>query len=319
MDLGTAYLLGGGISAGGSLIGGLLGGRQSGHQFDASLLEAQRQFNLSNRQARNMFQASARMSREFAKHGVRWRAEDARKAGLDPLVAMGATTTGGATGMPVSPGGVPQGRGRDMSWIAKMGQNIADSILRSTTYKDQELMRKLELESAMLDNDWKQIRNMDALSGEIRQKTQAPVPVPDEYRQTIPGQQDIEPHVTITPDRVIPHYKGHSAGIHGMNNWIEEEPNERGQIYVYSALQKDIGESMESDSPTSIQRNIIKAGRYIKGLFGLHPYAPKYKKPGYKLKYDRKIGLYYWDPIRKRKPIDPNYKKYKNTMRKYYQ
>lgn len=44
----------------------------------------------SNSAAKKAAQINARAQREFAQHGVRWRVEDAKQAGLHPLYALGA-------------------------------------------------------------------------------------------------------------------------------------------------------------------------------------------------------------------------------------
>lgn len=55
------------ISAGGSILGGLLGGSSQ----------------------KKLWKKQYRAQKEFAQHAVRWRAADARAAGISPLVAMG--------------------------------------------------------------------------------------------------------------------------------------------------------------------------------------------------------------------------------------
>lgn len=47
---------------------------------------------ISSRSDRRANEQNAALQREFAQHGIRWKVEDAKKAGLHPLYAMGAIT-----------------------------------------------------------------------------------------------------------------------------------------------------------------------------------------------------------------------------------
>lgn len=82
------------ISAGSSLIGGILGNQQANKQ--------------------------AKLQKEFAQSGIQWKVEDAKKAGIHPLAALGAQTTSYA---PVSVGGPSIASG-----LANAGQDIARGI-----------------------------------------------------------------------------------------------------------------------------------------------------------------------------------------------
>jgi gas vesicle protein len=58
-------------------------------------------------------------SKEFAKHGIQWRVEDAKKAGLHPLYALGA------------PAMSPNPSTPDMTDYSKIGQSVGSSIDKS--------------------------------------------------------------------------------------------------------------------------------------------------------------------------------------------
>lgn len=70
--------------------------------------------------ASDSFSANAALQREFAQHGIRWRVEDAKAAGVHPLYALGA---GGAAAAPVSVMDAPQ-----ESWAGKMGQDLGRAV-----------------------------------------------------------------------------------------------------------------------------------------------------------------------------------------------
>lgn len=64
-------MLGNIIAAGANLLGGILG----------------------NNKEEKMAKQNIKMQKEFAQHGVRWKVEDAKAAGLHPLAALGAQTS----------------------------------------------------------------------------------------------------------------------------------------------------------------------------------------------------------------------------------
>ena len=61
-----------------------------------------------------------KLQREFAQHGIRWKVEDAKAAGLHPLAALGAQTSSFA---PISVGGDPLAGG-----LAAAGQDISRAV-----------------------------------------------------------------------------------------------------------------------------------------------------------------------------------------------
>jgi len=136
------------LSAGTSIIGGILGDKSAKSQQQANL-EAQR---------------------EFAQHGIRWKVADAKAAGLHPLAALGAQTVPYA---PVSVGGSGLGDG-----LAQAGQDIsrslnatrdrserleAEAINRTAQYENLRMarerhgadMQRAELENALLASQLK--------------------------------------------------------------------------------------------------------------------------------------------------------------------
>lgn len=88
------------ISSGSSLLGGLLG-RSS---------------------ARSQNRANEALQREFAQHGIRWKVEDAKAAGLHPLAAIGAQ------GASYSPATVVDPMG---DALAQAGQSIGSGVARA--------------------------------------------------------------------------------------------------------------------------------------------------------------------------------------------
>lgn len=103
---------------------------------------------------REQFERNIALQREFAQNGIRWKVEDARRAGLHPLAAIGAS------GASYSPVGVV-GADTPMNAIesaARMGQNISRAVSATSTEQEKE-MQALQLASARLDVEGKAIDN----------------------------------------------------------------------------------------------------------------------------------------------------------------
>lgn len=111
------------ISAGASLLGGLFG-RNSAQ--DAA-----------NQNYKNQ--------KEFAQHGIQWKVEDAKAAGIHPLYALGANTAS------FSPSAV--GDTSLPSAMASAGQDIGRAIQASATARERAGYESLLMERAGLEND----------------------------------------------------------------------------------------------------------------------------------------------------------------------
>lgn len=85
-------------------------------------------------------QQNADLQREFAQNSIQWRVQDAQKAGIHPLAALGAS------GYNASPSFVGADNG-----IAQAGQQISQGLARQLE-DDFSEKSKLELERAKLEN-----------------------------------------------------------------------------------------------------------------------------------------------------------------------
>lgn len=86
---------------------------------------------MASRSAEQQTQMNAELQKEFAQQGVRWRVEDAKKAGLHPLFALGAQTQGFAPG-PVIP---------DDYGITAAGQSLGNAVAASGDTGDRALQK----------------------------------------------------------------------------------------------------------------------------------------------------------------------------------
>lgn len=92
----------------------------------------------------NVAESNQAMQREFAQHGIRWRVEDAKEAGVHPLYALGSGVT------PYTPQAlVGSGLGEG---LASMGQNVGRAIAAQQTGAEREEQAlKLKLLAAQID------------------------------------------------------------------------------------------------------------------------------------------------------------------------
>lgn len=133
MDLGG--VIGGGISA----IGSLIAGDQSRRSADEA--------------SRRNYEAQ----REFAQHGIQWKVEDAVRAGLHPLAVLGAS--GAAFGPSFSVG--------DSSYSAQAGQDIGRAVGAAFSPGDRRRVNDTSAELAQLALERAKLQNRNlALEGD---------------------------------------------------------------------------------------------------------------------------------------------------------
>lgn len=110
------------IGAGANLLGGLFGRKSQESAADRNI----------------------KLQREFAKNGIRWRVEDAKKAGLHPLFALGAQTQSFNPISVADP--LPDA-------LANMGQDIGRAVTATQTAAERAPFNALALERAQLENE----------------------------------------------------------------------------------------------------------------------------------------------------------------------
>lgn len=93
------------------------------------------------------------MQREFAQNGLRWKVEDAKAAGIHPLMAMGASP---ASFSPVSVGVTPDTAQADS--MVRMGQDISRAMSSTSTASERQ-MQTLNVQGAQLDLQGKALDN----------------------------------------------------------------------------------------------------------------------------------------------------------------
>lgn len=149
-----------GISAASNLLGGLFGRSSASEQR-----RAQEQANAANLAwAESQQSRNEQLQREFAQNGIRWKAADAKAAGLHPLFAMGASTQGFA---PIAIGAGQQAAA-ESDWlgptIRNMGQDLSRAVAAQATQQEREAQQlQLELLRAQVHKEY-------ALAAEIESR-----------------------------------------------------------------------------------------------------------------------------------------------------
>lgn len=132
-----------GISAAGSLAGGLLS-QQSTPGVDKDF-------------AREMWKKNYDAQKEFAQQGIRWKVDDAKSAGLHPLAALGSSSFFSPSSMA---GDMTSSAGYDASWLGDMGQSIGRGVEAKMTQEERakaeavnDEANQLKLENMRLQNE----------------------------------------------------------------------------------------------------------------------------------------------------------------------
>lgn len=153
------------IGAGASLLGRFIGSR-----MDADTAR--------RNQEREDFwnQKNIDLQKEFAQQGIRWKAADARAAGIHPAFAMGAQTSS------FSPISIDGGASSNYAGtFGAMGADISRAINATRTASERDdafatSVKRLQLEGAQLDND---IKRASLASSVQRLTQQGNPPFPD--------------------------------------------------------------------------------------------------------------------------------------------
>lgn len=176
------------VSAVGSIAGGILGANS----------------------AQNVAGMNYEAQKEFAQNGIRWKVEDAKRAGIHPLYALGASTQGysptaGYTGdYGISDAAAHFGQGYERAQQAKMTkeerdkQDVRDAIQDMAALEDLNQKRRLNDAQIRLANS-ETFRNF-ALSTNALRKTGLPPAMPGGLGGVIAGQGNSYATGQTTPE-----------------------------------------------------------------------------------------------------------------------
>lgn len=177
--------------------------------------------------------------KEFAQHGIRWRVEDAVRAGLNPEAALG---TSGVSYSPSSTfsAGPPSYSDSDraIDSITAMGQN-AFRGLAATMTKEEKAFKQLQLQSLQQDVINKGIQN-DILMTRYREMGGPSFPSQENF---VPGQGNSD-RVQEVPKKSTMSARGspsHEAG------WVPDTGFSRTDKGLYPVVPEGLSESLEDD------------------------------------------------------------------------
>lgn len=190
----------------------------------ASMLGDIYQGEQNRKQANEHSDKQERLQREFAQSGIQWRVEDAKKAGISPLAALGA---GGASYSPAN--FTPD------NTYSNMGQNI-NRALSATSTQAQREMTQLNLESARLDNEMKKT--------ELAKMKQTGPPMPSTATNFMPGQGNSDGLMKVNPAERSASQPGRPAQEAG---WKPDVGYARTDTGLTPVIPKDLAESLEDD------------------------------------------------------------------------
>ena len=176
------------VSAVGSIAGGILGANS----------------------AQNVASMNYEAQKEFAQNGIRWKVEDAKRAGIHPLYALGASTqgyspSGGYTGdYGISDAAAHLGQGYERAQQAKMTkeerdkQDVRDAIQDMAALEDLNQKRRMNDVQIRLANS--EIFRNFALSTNALRKTGLPPAMPGGLGGVIAGQGNSYATGQTTPE-----------------------------------------------------------------------------------------------------------------------
>lgn len=256
------------IGAGTSLLGGFLNNRANA--------KAQKQ--------------QYQQQKEFAQSGIQWKVEDAKKAGIHPLYALGAST---AQYAPQSVGG------QDFSFLSDAGQNIGRAIdaTRSNPAKANALATTaaaIQIEGLKLDNDLKraQLASSMALTRQAGSAPGLPSVSTVPALTGMPGQGDapqIEGPDIMLKKSMSPTAPGHPQLEYGAAPEVAMYKTRGGYA---PQIPQNLAESFEQDWPGFYQWMIRNKFSGDASMFEQMP-----TRLGYRKYYDVLRGEYRYRPL----------------------
>lgn len=190
---------------------------------------------------------------EFAKHGLRWKVQDALAAGISPLAALGAS---GAAFAPVHVGAEANTALGD--GLQSMGQNISRAVAATST-QEEKTLSTLRLQSLQLDLEGKALDNQIRAS-QLRQLNTGPAfPGSDNF---LPGQGDSG--IKINPSERTAHQLGRPAQDAG---WITDRAFSRTDTGLTPVPSKDVTDRIEDkvipEAMWAFRNNLLPTLEYL--------------------------------------------------------
>lgn len=195
----------------------------------ASYFGSQADRNAANHAARQNYA----QQKEFAQNGIQWKVEDAKKAGIHPLAALGASTATTSGSHQVG-GGSPGG---DLARsLGDMGQTVSRAV-QATATADQRIMSNLQIQNARTELQGKEIDNQIKLN-QLNQMNQVGPAFPSANDpHMIPGQGNAMKGVKIVPSESTASEAGRPGIQAGLINSLQYTREPHGGIGIAPSQQ----------------------------------------------------------------------------------
>lgn len=212
---------------------------------------------LSNRANRKAMARQEAFQREFAQHGVRWRVEDAKQAGVHPLYALGAQLPS------ASPMVIPDSMGPALS---EAGQSLGSAVAsRQTPQELAAYQANMRLVQAQIGETDARRDYYIAEAARTRQESMAattfpladPSP-PALFEQYIPEGQAPRGINEVVPAAVVPGSKKNPNIMSGQTPMFREflMPNGR-PVLLPGGVSGDASEALESLGESPILMGMV--------------------------------------------------------------
>lgn len=215
-------------------------------------------------------EANVDFQKEFAQQGVRWKVEDAQRAGVHPLFALGAQTT------PFTPNPVvPTDYG--------VGEAISRAVPSRTTEELELLRAQIEATRAQTANDFSQASYWAALDAKTRSEAAPASPWPelsvdqDDYKRFGDERQVFNPYSSAIVRRLDPQTlfgpevgsaleaRGGLANEKAQPGWSKFDFGDGPIVLPYTPPGQGLMESLEGLDvkylPAVIAENVRRYGR----------------------------------------------------------
>jgi hypothetical protein len=252
------------------------------------------------------FNKNLQWQKDFAQHGLSWRVQDAKRAGLHPLAALGAagaqfSPVYGDTGMGASPiAGIGMDRGR-----------------RANQTQHQKAMDDIELKMAETQLEGAKFKNL-LLQRELNSNTQDPKPLPN-VDGVFKGQGDAEQ--LVKPQITISQSPGTTAGQRAGSDMYKFDDGT-----VSRMPREQMGDLLENWLPGKVRlykKELQKYRSFSADAYSNHdPKAiswmkqnrPKTKIPGHQYRWD--VSEHEWSLEKIGKEGSQLFKQWKKRPRK---
>lgn len=189
--------------------------------------------------------------KEFAQNGITWRVQDAVKAGLHPLAALGAQTTS------FSPSFVPGDYSRTGEALSRAGQNIGN-YLKGMFNKKAE--RQADLEMQLLEEEVK-TKKLDRIL-KASGFGDSPNVIGNLSKNDQLLNEQNATNVVMKPHEITKSVQtGVSAGVNPLEDrYIDDEK------YIWQTINQNLGDTLESsyyDQAKYIWYRTVKLGKSI--------------------------------------------------------